>query len=242
MAGYVNVRTVRNTTAASATAAKGKQPQHYKNVKPQKYQDEQSDGYQIVQEQGLDSNSEYTDLTINKPMNQVDPATLQRENVIRELLFPPQKNTQRRFNYTDIKLDGSKSVDEESDVVSVHAPSEEEEVKIQPKPRIKPKPPKKSRKAIRMKTEDEERRDEVVEVAADVGPMPGRNKWKSRSFYLLLLGVSIIISLVAVVVAVVALTGSCEKIITDEDCTISNAHNCTTPPIEVTAAEVVSTL
>lgn len=245
---------------------KRRKPHVYKNVGrlQQEVVTEGCEGYQVVHERGLDPNGEYTDLTARITSGQVDDATLQREQMINDLLFPQQKNAPRRFNYTDIQLTPANIEDEEQLPFDV-CDSPSEQTKDNRKPMTMPKPRilMKNSRSEDSDSEDEDfAEEEAVQATIDEGAVEGTVStvdeeaatsdrlggctWKAygiKIVYTVLLVACICISLVAVAVAVVALvkpSGVCEQIILYEECgiTVGDANNCTTPGIPLITKEV----
>ena len=229
---------------------RGKQSKpHYKNVSILPSEEGDLEGYQIVHERGLDPNGEYTDLTRTANPEQTDKATLQREKMINDLLFPPEKNAPKRFNYTDIQLPPVTNEDEgvPSSDLSGHSPAHtQDELRSTRKPMTKPKPKMLGREAsidgkndisVSFEEEEEATPYEVAEEE-DAAPYevamveeadePGRKcSWDahgSKVVYAVLLAVCVCVSLAAVTVATVAivkLSSVCEQTYLYEECEIT---------------------
>lgn len=215
----------------------------------------ESEGYQSVHERGLDPNGEYTDLTRNVNPEKTDEATLQREKMINDLLFPPQKSAPKRFNYTDIQLLPASNEEEgvPSADLSGLSPAHTQDVRNSRKPKTKPKPKKESHTEVEenisvgFDEEEEAAPYEVARVDVEEGDNSRRCSWNthgSKIVYTVLLVVCLCVSLVAVAVAIAAivtLSSVCEQTYLQEECEISVGgrssimdYNCTTPSIEVT--------
>lgn len=226
---------------------KSRKPRVYKNIgrlPHEKAEECDREGYQIVHERGLDPNGEYTDLTPKISSDQASDATLQREKMINDMLFP-QKDAPRRFNYTDIQLLTPMNNDEEQlpfdvcDTPSVQA----KEHCIVRKPITKPKRNifKKSHSeeshsedkvSVDLAEEEDDVQATVDEETATVDEkaVPDRlracswNTYCSKIVYTLLLMVCICISVVAVAVATVAFVKPsrvCERAFLHEECGIA---------------------
>ncbi len=221
---YVNVVRDKKRKGCSGHERAGNQSEsHYYTNPDCRIREEESDGYQIVQEHGRDPNGEYTDLTLEVTDDQVSNATLTREEMIQELLFPPQKGT-RRFNYTDIQLVPKNELDKEQ----LHSGSDINEAGTNMQRKAKPKVMPKPNVQAEMKTqENEDDEDTYVEVNST----PNRNfntivkicTWKCTAvLYLVLLLISICISLTAISVATFVLTSrNCKQESDFIDCMIT---------------------
>lgn len=241
---YVNVK------SREERLSKHSKPQRYRNVSLSVDKDCDAEGYQTVHERGLDPNGEYTDLTQRTCPDEDDDAILQRERMINDLLFPPQKNAPRRFNYTDIRLSPVRNDEEDLPPpdISGHSSIDLDSNKHSnsSKPKIKPKP-----KLIEKKSHSEDNICMATEASLSECGSHQRCtiscKYCTKEVvYLVLLMVCISISVVAVAVAVVAIvrpSRACEETYVYEDCAITPVqtlvdeqpqflgNNCTTPPI-----------
>lgn len=236
--------------------AKESELQGYVDVAKPQSEDELCDreGYQIVHERGLDPNGEYTDLTAN-----IHPsdATIQKEKMINDFLFPPQKNAPKRFNYTDIQLMPVKYDEEQlpSNVLDDTTATEGcLTIQTRSKPKVKPKPKCIQQIAEKKPTcyqEDEisvhSGEEQVVEYCSNKPLRCSICTWKycKITLYIVVLVVCISISLVAVALAMVSLTRSsvCEQEFLYEECNITHNsggaipgpmpsnNSCTTPPM-----------
>jgi hypothetical protein len=244
---YVNVKKGKHST-----------PKDYRNVGSVGEVDEPGgdpESYQIVHQYGLDPNGEYTNLTLRKNPDEVhDAALLQREKILNDLLFPAEKNAPKRFNYTDIQL-MPVSTNGEDQLPEDVCDSPENQT-IQPKkPKTKPKPPRKSyynaedEVSVYQDQEEEAAFDHYEMEVPDGGQTErcsqGTCSYCSKFVYAMLLVVCVCASLVAVTVAVVAITKpsiQCNHVHLHEECEISPSpetplDNCTTSsfPLKVRA-------
>ena len=221
--------------------------QGYTNVSKVQQEDKECQGYQIVQEHGLDPNGEYTDLTLKLNPDQASDATLQREKMINDLLFPPPKNAPKRFNYTDVQLT-SINLDDEPEAHDIPRDLDsvvQSKKKRFSKPKVKPKP-KNIQNTLEDYREDEISVDHTENLASNGVSCSGKAcSWKccNRAIYAVLLVVCICISLVAVAVAAVAFTrssGVCKPDALYGVCTISaNESNCTVTTDSIEAKVII---
>lgn len=250
---YVNVK------SREERLDKRSRPRVYKNIN--KHEGCDPEGYQTVHECGLDQNGEYTDLTLRTYPEEDDDATLLRERMINDLLFPPQKNAPRRFNYTDIQLTPVSNDEEPLSAADTCHTSGESSIDIDSsrhsnssKPKIKPKPKNINiQKVVDKSSEDDVCADPVEAVEASLGISGSSHlgctmscKFCNKVVWRVLLMLCISISLVAVAIAGVAFvrqSRACEETYTYEDCAITPVldngrsiflnNNCSTPPIAV---------
>lgn len=218
-------------------------PRSYTNIvlPDSKNEDCDQEGYQVVQEQGLNPAAEYTDLTVTQP----DEATMRREKLINDFLFPPQKDAPKRFNYTDVQLAPANPNEEDntpSHVVKKQQPT------VRPKPRF----------SERISDTFEENGSYAAEEGQEAYHCDAYSctSWKCCGIAtgLVLLGVCVALSLVAVALGTAAVIRSveCEQNLLQAFCNITLtptnptstptdialiSDNCTTPSIPDSSAE-----
>ena len=197
---------------------------HYYTSPDSQSKGEQSDGYQTVQERGRDPNGEYTDLAVNIPEeDQLTEATIAREKMINEILFPP-KGGVRRFNYTDIQLTTKNELDNEQDDFSETNVTRQTRQK-RARPLVMPKPD-----HVRTLPETKTLEDDDSYVEMSTIPQDGFHFWSNvctgkccMVLYLVLLVILFSISITALGIAIVTFTSQdCEKDFVFNNCMITS--------------------